>query len=553
MKNKKYVALIIALVAMLSVFSFSAFAEESTSATTAQQTESTQPSTDPTCPTVPGTPVVSGDWKYKLLTETTVEVVEYTGKASACLIPEKLDGKTVTALSTGVVKNSAITSVTVPGTVDTLPADAFLGCLNLKAFVVLKGNLKSFDVEYCPSLETVVLPENVKTIGKFEQCPALKEIVIDEKNTSLKSVDGVVYSADGKTLVKYPAGKESSRFVIPSAVTQVSDYAFAATASNIKEVFVPSSVVKMGANTFSGSFVQVLFQADKTPAGCQEAVKGMTNVKWSQINVFAPTKIASAQNNTTIKLFWEKVAGADGYAVYYKNAKGWKHYKNVTDTSLLISGLKPAAKFTFAVRSIVKTSKGLVGSENFITHQAVTAPVATTKIAVAKNDSVIKLTWEKVAGADGYAVYYKNAKGEWVLYGNTKNNTAIFKNLKAYTVYTFAVRSLVQTADKIVAGNYKAVSVRTNLGVPKITVKQTDSSTVKFTWTRSTGASHYQVFYRVNDSQWMTLGTYDKVSILTIPGLSKGLKLEFAVRAIRAENGKIVEKSAYTPVAITMK
>ncbi|MBE6773925.1 MAG: hypothetical protein E7544_06850 [Ruminococcaceae bacterium] len=557
MKNYKLLSLVIALMMALSLFTFSAFAEEATGETTtdpsaSETTDPTDP-TEPTEPVDPNAPVVSGDWTYKNLTETTIELIAYKGTDAKCVIPEKLDNKTVTSLASALVRNNAeLVMVEIPGTVTTIAPDSFMGCINLKQITVKSGALQSFDVEFCQSLETVILPETVKTVGKFEHCSMLQKIDIAAKNANLKSVDGVVYSADGKTLIKYPAGKLSSRFAIASTVTAIADYAFSETGGNVKEIYVPASVVKMGDNAFYDSVAKILFQAAKIPAGCENAVKGKQTAL-NQINVYAPKKVESAQNATQILLKWEKVTGADGYAVYYKNSKGWVHYKNIVANEILISKLVTGAKYTFAVKSLVRTAAGVVASPDYITYQAATAPAATKKIASAKNDTEIKIAWEKVAGADGYAIYYMSGK-TWKHAGNTTGNSATFKKLKPYTDYTFAVRTLLRASDKIVAGSYRTITVKTNLGVPVVTAKQINATSIRFTWTPAIGASHYQVYYKVNNSKtWTLLGTYNKVVSATVPGLVKGINISLAVRAVRVESNKIVAKSDYKPVTVTMK
>ncbi len=558
MKNFKAISLVVALIMALSLFSFSVFAEESSATDPTNVTDPTSPTTPteptaPTEPTDPDAPVTSGDWVYRNITQTTIEIIEYKGTDAKCVVPKELDKKTVVSLASGVVKNNAeITDITFPGTITSLPADSFMGCINLKTITLESGKLQRFDVEFCQSLETVNLPETVKAIGKFEHCSKLQNININEKNATFKSVDGVVYSKDGKTLVKYPAGKLSSRFVIPQTVTAVADYAFAETEGNIKEIYIYSTVVKMGDNAFAGCTSKLLFQAEKIPAGCVNAVKGKQTAL-NQINVYAPTKVSSKEAATALQLTWEKVTGADGYAVYYRSGNVWKHYKNLAANQIIIKNLKAGTRYTFAIRSIVKVAGNkLVGSPNYITYATATHAVATSKIASAKNDVAIKIAWAKVTGADGYAIYHKTAKG-WQHLANTTATSVTFKNLKPYTNYTFAVRSLIKTANKIVAGSYREITVRTNLGTPTVNASQSGTNAVRFTWTASIGASHYQVFYKVNNGAWVHAGTYDKITSAKIPGLTKGLNISLAVRGVRAEGGKIVAKSDYKPVTVTIK
>ncbi len=549
---------------MFSVASFSAFAEGEAAPATSDESTSTSDTTTSTDPSTPSQPAVDykvdGDWQYKDIDDKTVQIVGFTGTGVECSIPSKIGEKTVVKVASGIVKNNAtLNSVTVPGTVKEFSADSFIGCINLKSITVKSGSLQEFDIEFCSSLEVITLPETLKTIGKLDNCGMLQKIVISvpkDKTSALKSVDGVVYSADGKTLVKYPAGKKITRFVIPATVTEISDYAFYQVKKNVTEIFVPKSVVKMGANTFKDAVPVLFFQAEKLPADCKSAVEGLKAL-YSQVNLYSPKKVTSTQNATAIKLTWDKVAGATGYRVFRLVSGKWVKIGDTVNTSATIKNLKAGTKHTYAVRAYVKTDKGVAWALNYVTHQAATTPAATSKLVSAHNDSVVKLSWAKVSGATGYAVYYKTAKG-WKLYKDVKTNTTItFTKLKSYTKYAFAVAPYIKTADKTVIGTSKAVAVRTNIGTPVVTAKkivENKVNKIEFTWTPSGGASHYQTFVRKDNGDWALLGTYTKVMNVKVPttGIASGTKLSIAVRAVRSEGGKVVAKSAFTPVTVTI-
>ena len=59
------------------------------------------------------------------------------------------------------------------------------------------------------ALRRVVLPSSVQKIGPmpFQYCDQLEEIRIGEENENYKTVDGVLYTGDGKKLIQYPGGK----------------------------------------------------------------------------------------------------------------------------------------------------------------------------------------------------------------------------------------------------------------------------------------------------------------------------------------------------------
>lgn len=58
----------------------------------------------------------------------------------------------------------------------------------------------------CPALQTVILPVSLKAVEKmaFSVCANLNSIVVPEQKTSLKSVDGVLFSTVDHKLIRYP-------------------------------------------------------------------------------------------------------------------------------------------------------------------------------------------------------------------------------------------------------------------------------------------------------------------------------------------------------------
>ena len=75
----------------------------------------------------------------------------------------------------------------------------------------------------------------------FETCYALKEINVDSENNVFKSIDGVLYSNDGKTLLRYPINKTADTFTIPNGVTKIDRYAFS-DCEKLKLVIFPDSL-----------------------------------------------------------------------------------------------------------------------------------------------------------------------------------------------------------------------------------------------------------------------------------------------------------------------
>ena len=62
--------------------------------------------------------------------------------------------------------------------------------------------------------------------NSFLDCKNLKSIEINKNNNKYKSIDGVLFTKDGKTLITYPASKEESSYIIPIDVEEIEFDAF---------------------------------------------------------------------------------------------------------------------------------------------------------------------------------------------------------------------------------------------------------------------------------------------------------------------------------------
>ena len=106
--------------------------------------------------------------------------------ASCVLIPpESPAGDKVIEILAGAFRNSVIGAIEIPATVELLSAAAFEGCLRLSYIRVAPGN------------------------------------------NALSELDGVLYSADGRTLIYCPAGRSAKELTLHKALRRILAGAFA--------------------------------------------------------------------------------------------------------------------------------------------------------------------------------------------------------------------------------------------------------------------------------------------------------------------------------------
>ena len=130
---------------------------------------------------------------------------------------------------------------------------AFASCDNLKT-VTIPDSVTSIEngaFNNCDSLTSIVIPSSVTSIssGAFNFSDALESIKVDTNNRYYISINGNLYSKDGKTLIRYAIGKNAMSFTIPNYVTSIGEYAF--IASSLKSIEIPDSVTSIGEYAFS--------------------------------------------------------------------------------------------------------------------------------------------------------------------------------------------------------------------------------------------------------------------------------------------------------------
>ena len=121
----------------------------------------------------------------------------------------------------------------------------------------------------CTSLKTVSIPMTVKNIYEppFPNCTNLTAINVNASNTAYKSVDGVLYTKDGKTLICCPLAKSGS-VTIPSGTTTIKANAFDGC-SKVTSISIPVSVTAIGSGAFQycSSLTSISIPAGVTSIG----------------------------------------------------------------------------------------------------------------------------------------------------------------------------------------------------------------------------------------------------------------------------------------------
>lgn len=119
----------------------------------------------------------------------------------------------------------------------------------------------------CETVTAIQIPSTVKKIGALALagCPNLIYVSVNEGNTAYRDSEGVLYTADGKTLLLYPPMRAGSTVYLSLSVTDIADMAFyqCAYLSSVRYAGTPEDweSIRIGSKNYSLTAAAKTFSA----------------------------------------------------------------------------------------------------------------------------------------------------------------------------------------------------------------------------------------------------------------------------------------------------
>ena len=417
---------------------------------------------------------------------------------------------------------TSIEKAELPSSVSSLGENAFAGCTGLKN-VTLSEKLKyisSGAFSDCNSLESIDLPDNITEIGlgSFLNCTALQNVKIGKNTTTIEryaflgcsSLKSIEIPANVKYICEsaFEDCTNLSSVKLNNGLQQLDNYVFY-NCLNLKKIIIPASVTYLsdyslgyyGKNDNNYKIPDFVIVGDIN--SCAQRYANNNGFKFEEYKVNLSTPQITSLKNTTggVKITWNKIDGAYGYRLYYRPASGgWKRFKDTTSTSFTDSSVVPNKTETYTIRCLDKDGNTISGY-NSNGWSIKYTPVAPTISKLENTSSGIKLTWNKIAGAYGYRLYYRPASGGWKRFKDTTATSYTDSSVVPNKTETYTIRCIDKNGNTISGFNSNGWSIKYVPVAPTISKLENTLSGIKLTWNKIAGVYGYRL-YRKTSTGW---------------------------------------------------
>jgi len=249
-----------------------------------------------------------------------------------------------------------------------------------------------------------------------------------------------------------------------------------------------------------------------------------------------------SSKNTSLKLSWNSVLGADAYVITVESINNIKTFTKTVygRTEGEIDGLIDGNEYIVTVRALGYDSKGnaLSGEpSDYISSKTTGNKVSGIKVS-ARTEKSITLSWYRIADCESYTVYqYDSALKEYKPVGKTDGNTNSLKisNLKQGVSYKFTVCANKQNRQCEPSDAFSAVTVPKKVSNKSAKSKKSRRITYSFKKVNATGIDNPWSTHRNFKSNFLTKNT--KSTKVTIKTTQSRRRYYVRVRAYKTEQG----------------
>ena len=203
-----------------------------------------------------------------------------------------------------------------------------------------------------------------------------------------------------------------------------------------------------------------------------------------------------------VRLSWEPVGGAAGYAVWRKGPgeENWTQCTVLTDTAFLDTNVEGGQSYSYLIQALDEAGEALTSSDAGARTILYAQIPRLTGIENAWNG--IRVTWETVDGAEKYLVWRRGPGDEdWVKYGITGDGEFLDRKTESACTYAYTVQGLDARDNSLNEKDPQGLSI-TYVAPAVLQSVAGVSGGVRLEWSAVPGAAQYAVLRKIPGEEW---------------------------------------------------
>lgn len=345
-------------------------------------------------------------------------------------------------------------------------------------------------------LDTTAL---IDTVYEYQVQAAAKQAQADSELTAALSVTASL----GKPSVKAVALDTGKPHITWEAIEGAKEYVIYRSTKSTKSYTVIDTVAELSYTDESAAVGKSYYY--KVVAVGQNSNSAESSYVKVAGKCAQPTcQIGINQTSGKPVLTWDKITGAKKYEVYRATSLNGKYKKLTTTTKLTYTDAKAtvATTYYYKVRAVGSgSSYNSIYSEILNMCAVCAQPSLTVKLDTATGKP--GLSWKKITGATGYAIYCSVNGGEYALLSSTTGTS--YKDTAAHpgNTYHYKLVALGKT-EQLNSAESAEKSVTATCAKPKLTGKIGADGKPELTWNEAEGATGYAVYRSTSKSKGYT-------------------------------------------------
>lgn len=500
--------------------------------------------------------------------------------------------QTLTSVDYSFMACPEMKSLDFPASLEIIKRCSFNDCTKLENIhfvnkIKLDADQRGTVFGNCTSLKTLYIPGGSKLNGAFSGCTALEKVVLGkpsvllyegficcESHYTYDNFSGAknlrVYGAEGNVivqedshswdLVELPVIPDGVKVANTNTGIQVdwdgelfidTYHLYRKAKGDSKWTKITDTVMSQYLDTDVKSGVEYAYLI-KTDDNSEYVASS-----WNRF-VGTPELVSLSNTGKGIKVVWNKVDGAVKYRLYRKYVSedymgfdveyDWEKVADVKGTSYVDGGVHTGGKYKYTVRAYGETNYS-----KYDTVGLTTIYLAAPKVQTVTNTTEgIKVTWNQVAGCQGYYIYRKEPGGNWVKRGTVTEQTKTYfvdTRIESGKTYTYTVRGFLWDYGHYRSSYYSGETI-VCLETPEISSATSTKNGVSLKWNSVKGAQGYRVYRKTGGGSWSLTKVVEGNSEISYVDKTakKGVTYTYTVRAY---NGKTY--SGYNSAGKTVK